>query len=61
MDFNLTKEQELLRDGVTKFLATRYDLEKIRSAAKTGAGWQPEIWRAFADELGTLGATLPKR
>ena len=60
MDFNLSKEQELLRDGLTKFLSTRYDLEKSRSAAKTGAGWQPEIWRAFAEELGILGATLPE-
>ena len=60
MDFNLSKEQELLRDGLTKFLSTRYDLEKSRAAAKTGLGWQPEIWRAFADELGILGATLPE-
>jgi alkylation response protein AidB-like acyl-CoA dehydrogenase len=60
MDFNLSKEQELLRDGLTKFLSTRYDLEKSRSAAKTGPGWQPEIWRAFAEELGILGATLPE-
>ncbi len=60
MHFNLSKEQELLRDGLTKFLSTRYDLEKSRSAAKTGAGWQPEIWRAFAEELGILGATLPE-
>jgi alkylation response protein AidB-like acyl-CoA dehydrogenase len=58
MDFNLSKEQELLRHGLTKFLSTRYDLEKSRSAAKTGAGWQPEIWRSFADELGILGATF---
>ena len=60
MDFNLTKEQELLRDGLGKFLATRYDLDKSRTAAKSGAGWQPEIWRGFADELGILGATLPE-
>jgi alkylation response protein AidB-like acyl-CoA dehydrogenase len=60
MDFNLTKEQKLLRDGLSKFLSTRYDLEKSRAAAKTGAGWQPEIWRGFADELGILGATLPE-
>jgi alkylation response protein AidB-like acyl-CoA dehydrogenase len=58
MDFSLTKEQELLRDGLAKFLANRYDLEKSRAAAKTGAGWQPMIWRSFADELGILGATL---
>ncbi len=60
MNFNLSKEQELLRNGLTKFLSTRYDLEKSRSAAKTGSGWQPEIWRAFADELGILGATVPE-
>src|SRR5882724_1761791 len=60
MDFNLSKEQELLRDGLVKFLSTRYDLEKSRAAAKTGAGWQPDIWRGFADELGILGAALPE-
>ena len=60
MDFNLSNEQELLRDGLAKFLGTRYDLEKSRAAAKTGIGWQPDIWRAFATELGILGATLPE-
>lgn len=60
MDFTLNDEQELLRNGLSRFLATRYDLEQSRSAAKTGAGWQPDIWRAFADELGILGATLPE-
>jgi alkylation response protein AidB-like acyl-CoA dehydrogenase len=60
MDFNLSKEQELLRDGLDKFLSTRYDLEKSRAAAKTGPGWQPEIWRGFAEELGILGAALPE-
>lgn len=60
MDFNLTNEQQLLRDGITKFLAARYHLDTSRAAAKTGAGWQPDIWRGFATELGILGATLPE-
>ncbi|MGV0791674.1 acyl-CoA dehydrogenase family protein [Mycolicibacterium sp. XJ1819] len=60
MDFNLSKEQELLRDGLTKFLSSRYRLETSRAAAKTGAGWQPDIWRGFATELGILGAALPE-
>ena len=60
MDFNLTKEQEPLRDGLARFLSTRYDLEKSRAAAKTGTGWQPEIWRGFDVELGILGASLPE-
>jgi alkylation response protein AidB-like acyl-CoA dehydrogenase len=61
MDFNLSKEQELLRDGLSKFLSSRYDLATSRAAAKTGAGWQPEIWASFADELGILAAPLPER
>jgi alkylation response protein AidB-like acyl-CoA dehydrogenase len=60
MDFTLSDEQEMLRNGLTKFLSTRYGLERSRTVAKTGAGWQPEIWRAFADELGILGAALPE-
>ncbi|GAA1671567.1 acyl-CoA dehydrogenase [Mycolicibacterium murale] len=60
MNFTLSDEQELLRSGLTKFLATRYDLEKSRAAAKSGPGWQPEIWRGFARELGILAATLPE-
>ncbi|WP_445169478.1 acyl-CoA dehydrogenase family protein [Mycolicibacterium sp. Dal123E01] len=60
MDFNLNKEQELLRDGLGKFLTARYDLEKSRTAAKLGPGWQPDIWRGLADELGILGAAFPE-
>ncbi|MUL63751.1 pimeloyl-CoA dehydrogenase small subunit [Mycobacterium sp. CBMA 234] len=60
MDFTFSQEQELLRDGLSKFLTTRYDLETSRAAAKTGSGWQPELWQSFADELGILGAALPE-
>lgn len=61
MDFRLSDEQEMLRNGLDKFLATRYDLGRSRAAAKTGVGWQPDMWRAFADDLGILGAALPER
>lgn len=60
MDFGLNKEQELLRDSVTKFLASRYDLPHSRKVATVGEGWQPEVWQAFAEELGILAATLPE-
>lgn len=60
MDFGLSKEQELLRDSVTKFLANRYDLAESRKVATTGEGWHPGVWRAFAEDLGILGATLPE-
>lgn len=60
MDFTLTPEQQLLADGLGKFLDARYDLQASREAVKVGAGWQPEIWRALADELGVIGACLPE-
>ncbi|MQY18483.1 acyl-CoA dehydrogenase family protein [Nocardia macrotermitis] len=60
MDFEYTAEQQLLRDTVTEFLAARYELEKSRAAARVGIGWQPEIWQAFANEVGILGAALPE-
>ncbi len=60
MDFTFSAEQELLRDGLSKFLAGRYDLETSRAAAKSGPGWQPDIWHSFAEELGILGAALPE-
>lgn len=60
MHFNLSAEQEMLRDGLSIFLAARYDLDRSHAAAKTGAGWQPDIWRGFAEELGILEATLPE-
>lgn len=60
MDFNFTPEQDMLRATVTEFLAARYDLESSRTAARVGAGWQPEIWRKLAEEVGILGASLPE-
>ncbi len=60
MNFKLSDEQQMLRDGLGKFLGARYTVQASRAAAKTGDGWQPEIWHAFASELGILGATLPE-
>ncbi len=57
---DLTDEQRMLREGLTKFLERHYDLATSRAAVKTGPGWQPEVWRAFADDLGLIGATLPE-
>ncbi|MFF0545732.1 acyl-CoA dehydrogenase family protein [Nocardia thailandica] len=61
MDSTLTEEQQQLRDAVAGFLGARYDLETSRAAAKSAPGWQPAVWRGFAEELGILGATLPER
>ncbi len=56
MDFNTTDEQTMLRDSVGRYLADRYDFDSRQKVVKAGAGWNPEIWKAFAEELGILGA-----
>lgn len=59
MNFDLSGEQSLLRESVGGYLARHYRFDARRAAA-SGAGWRPEIWRAFADELGLFGAALPE-
>ncbi|MFO1015342.1 MAG: acyl-CoA dehydrogenase family protein [Caulobacteraceae bacterium] len=56
MDFSFTDEQTMLRDTVASYLRDNYDIEKRRAAIKSEAGWRPAVWKAFADELGILGA-----
>ena len=58
MDFSFTEEQTLLRDTVASYLADTYDFEKRRAAVASPAGWRPEVWKAFAEELGILGASF---
>ncbi|WP_153503444.1 acyl-CoA dehydrogenase family protein [Cumulibacter manganitolerans] len=59
MTIQLTDEHDQLRQYLTRYLSTSYDLEASRDAAKNGAGWQPQVWRDLADRLGVLGAALP--
>ena len=56
MDFNFTDEQTMLRDTVASYLADTYDFDKRRAAVRSESGWRPQVWQAFANELGILGA-----
>jgi alkylation response protein AidB-like acyl-CoA dehydrogenase len=56
MDFSFTEEQSMLRDTVASYLQDKYDFETRRGIIKSEAGWRPEYWKAFAEELGILGA-----
>jgi alkylation response protein AidB-like acyl-CoA dehydrogenase len=58
MDFNFTDEQVMLRDTIAAYLADHYDFETRRAVVKTNAGWRPQVWKAFAEELGILGAAF---
>jgi alkylation response protein AidB-like acyl-CoA dehydrogenase len=56
MDFNFTEEQSMVRDTVASFLQDKYDFETRRKIVASDAGWRADYWKAFAEELGILGA-----
>jgi len=60
MDFSFTEEQSMLRDTVASYLQDAYGFDARRAAVQAEPGWRPQVWKAFADELGILGATFPE-
>lgn len=56
MDFNFSEDQTMLRDSVARYLQNTYDFDTRQKVIKGQAGWRPEVWKAFAEELGILGA-----
>ncbi len=54
MDFDLTEDQRLLNDSVSRLLADRYAFDARRGYIKSAQGWSQELWDKFA-ELGLLG------
>jgi len=56
MDFSFTEEQSMLRDTVASYLADHYSFDQRRAMLGQEPGWSPAVWKAFAEELGILGA-----
>jgi alkylation response protein AidB-like acyl-CoA dehydrogenase len=61
MNFELSNEQEMLRDNVRAFLQKEYAFDARREASRSSLGWRPDIWRSFAGPLGILGLSFPER
>jgi alkylation response protein AidB-like acyl-CoA dehydrogenase len=59
MDFNLTDEQQMLRDAVRRFAQEQYTFEARRRLIESGSGCSKEHWKSFA-ELGWLALGLPE-
>ena len=54
MNFDLTSEQQLLKDSVDRFVADNYSLEARVKVTDAEPGFSKEHWKSFA-ELGWLG------
>jgi len=60
MDFSFTDEQSMLRDTIASYLADNYAFDQRRAVVSKEPGWNPAVWKAFAEELGILGAPFPE-
>ncbi|MGB3485894.1 MAG: acyl-CoA dehydrogenase family protein [Mycobacterium sp.] len=54
MDFQLSDEQELLRDTTRELLTRAYDVERRNKVIDSDLGWSREVWNQLA-ETGILG------
>ncbi len=57
MDFDLSDDQRLLADSVTRLLADRYGFEARKGFVQRPEGWSTEMWARYA-ELGLLGVNF---
>ena len=55
MDFELSPEQELLRDNVARLMKDRYGFEARKTYQASLQGWSEALWRDYA-EMGLTGA-----
>ncbi len=59
MDFNLTEEQEMLRETIRKFCKKELTKEKVRWMDENCDFMPEEIWQGLAN-LGVLGLAVPQ-
>ena len=59
MDFNLSDEQRMLREGAERYLTQHYQFEQRQRILATPARLSEERWRDFA-ELGWLAVCVPE-
>ncbi len=55
MDFELSSEQQMLRDNVARLMKDRYGFEARKGYGASPHGWSEALWREYAD-MGLLGA-----
>jgi alkylation response protein AidB-like acyl-CoA dehydrogenase len=59
MKFDLSEEQQMLREAAGRFVRESYGLEHRRALCAGAEGFSREQWRLYA-ELGWLGLNLPE-
>ena len=60
MDFDLTEEQSLVADNLTRLLKDRYGFEQRKAYKKDPLGFSEALWSQYA-EMGLLGAAFSEQ
>jgi len=60
MDFELSEEQRLLRESISRMLTGAYGAEKRERYASEPTGFSNTLWKKYA-ELGLLGLPFPEK
>jgi len=59
MNFNLSEEQQMLKDSLRRFVDNEYSFEKRSQIIARDQGMDPSTWQQLA-EMGLLGFTFPE-
>jgi alkylation response protein AidB-like acyl-CoA dehydrogenase len=59
VNFDISSEQQILRDSVDRFVQDHYELDKRQLLVLTEQGFSNENWQTMA-ELGWLGVSIPE-
>lgn len=59
MDFDLSEDQQLLKDTLVRFFKDHYSFAQRSKAMVLPGGWSPDIWQHLA-ELGFTGLLAPE-
>jgi alkylation response protein AidB-like acyl-CoA dehydrogenase len=60
VNFAFSPEQEEFRQSLRRFLADKSPAAEVRRLMETDAGYDPQVWRQLADQLGLPGLAIPE-
>jgi len=60
VNFAFSPEQEEFRRSLRRFLTDKSPSSEVRRLMDTGAGYDPQVWKQLADQLGLQGLSIPE-
>ncbi len=60
MKFSFSEEQTEFRNMLRRFLQDRSPTTEVRRVMETGPGYDPDVWRAMAEDLGVTAIHIPE-